>query len=175
MPVLSFFFGFRGRIGPGSWWLGMIAATMIGVFTGLFMIASLWAWIALTVKRLHDLGKPGHYLIAHAVAGAAIEKLITMHAPSPMVLICVPILAVWPFWIGLQIMFVGGERGANAFGPGPTAPARIEEIASSVRNVRMLDAVRLPALPQRLAVATPAVSSSIVREAELRARGSSRC
>ena len=79
-------FGFSGQVGRRTWWLRgtlpMAAASgalelfayyvpepsgaLLGVaiLLGLLFYATVWSWIALTVKRLHDRGRSGWWIVA---------------------------------------------------------------------------------------------------------------
>lgn len=76
--MIEFLFSFEGRVSRGQFWgfqlAMMITSIIVGSFAALiqgdgvglhyffiplFMITALWASIAIYVKRLHDLGKPG--------------------------------------------------------------------------------------------------------------------
>jgi uncharacterized membrane protein YhaH (DUF805 family) len=75
---------------------GQTASTWELVFSIAFL-ATFWSSIAISVKRLHDLGKPGIFAVALVI---------------PMVsLITFFLLALWP-----------GNPGANQFGRRPNAP-----------------------------------------------------
>lgn len=56
--------------------------------------AGVWAGIAITVKRLHDLGRPGWHWF----------------------LLMIPLYNIY---LGLILLFQKGTVGANAFGPDP--------------------------------------------------------
>lgn len=63
------------------------------------ILAGVWAGIAVTVKRLHDLGRPG----------------------SHWWLLLIPIYNVY---LGLVLLFGKGTPGPNRFGPDPLSIAR---------------------------------------------------
>lgn len=108
-------FGFRGRIGRKSFWLAALLMVLIQAaiiakiasypedhpalaFWGLALfavwIATAWAMIALGVKRLHDLGKPGALAVGLLIPGVSFIAFILLaimpgtgkpneHGPSP--------------------------------------------------------------------------------------------
>jgi uncharacterized membrane protein YhaH (DUF805 family) len=100
---------FSGRISRGSYWLqhelpmmGIVILALFldtavkanGVLFGLVAILSIWPNAATLVKRAHDRGRSGWF-----------------------VLLCfVPILSVWP---GIELGFLQGTAGPNQFGPDP--------------------------------------------------------
>ena len=106
--ILSYFFGFEGRIGRGSWWLGMIILFLVNVANAVIMgllengpalipnviiaFALLWPWLAIMSKRWHDRGKSG------------VWTLITF----------IPLVGV--IWAIVECGFLAGKRGGNKFG-----------------------------------------------------------
>lgn len=120
MDAILELFSFRGRANrlwyfwhtmlDGAVGMGLIAIllVMMGVFgvgamilpmVGVF-VATLVAGFAITVKRLHDLGRPGwHWLLL--------------------------LIPLYNFYLTLVLLFRRGTFGANAYGPDPlTAPER---------------------------------------------------
>ncbi|RNC91326.1 MAG: DUF805 domain-containing protein [Oricola sp.] len=108
-------FGFRGRIGRKSFWLGALGMILIQAaivaqiaaapedsptlaLWGLVMlavwIASAWAALALAVKRLHDIGLPGALAVLLLIPAVAFFTFV--------------VLAVWP-----------SAQEANEHGPPP--------------------------------------------------------
>ncbi len=64
---------------------------MLGVILG-----GIWAAISITVKRLHDLGRPGwHFLLLG--------------------------IPIYNLWLGLVLLFKRGTWGRNEYGPDPLA------------------------------------------------------
>ncbi len=59
-------------------------------------LAGAWAAIAITVKRLHDLGRPGWHVLLMAIP-------------------------LYNIYLGLTLIFVRGEAGDNEYGPDPLA------------------------------------------------------
>lgn len=120
MDAILELFSFRGRANrlwyfwhtmlDGVVAVGLISIllVMMGVFGGPAMIlpvvgvgvAALVAGFAITVKRLHDLGRPGwHWLLL--------------------------LIPIYNFYLTLVLLFRRGTFGANAYGPDPlTAPER---------------------------------------------------
>ena len=87
------------------------------VFTGLLAagatIAFIWSGLALSCKRLHDLGMPGTYLIGIYVInfGAGITSV---SAPGLSA-----ILQIVNLGISLYLLFAPGETGTNQYGENP--------------------------------------------------------
>jgi uncharacterized membrane protein YhaH (DUF805 family) len=64
----------------------------------LVMIVSVWSNVALSVKRLHDIGKPG--IIA--------------------IVLFIPVISIVAF---IALCLIPGEQGPNQYGTRPNAPA----------------------------------------------------
>lgn len=60
------------------------------------VLAGAWAAIAITVKRLHDLGRPGWHVLLMAIP-------------------------IYNIYLGLTLIFARGEEGDNEYGPDPLA------------------------------------------------------
>jgi uncharacterized membrane protein YhaH (DUF805 family) len=82
------------------------------------MIPVLYADISLVVRRFHDVGLPGWWLLPiFGLAGALFALMITW--PSPWLM-----LAIFPVNFGYLILLflVPGSRGANRYGEPPALP-----------------------------------------------------
>jgi uncharacterized membrane protein YhaH (DUF805 family) len=92
-------FGFRGRIGRKSFWLGALMMVLIqaaiiarivtvpeestefalwGLVLLFVWLATAWAGLALAVKRLHDLGLPGMLAICLLIPAIAFIALLLL-------------------------------------------------------------------------------------------------
>ena len=114
MDIPQLLFSFSGRINRQPYWLigiaiGVASGAMSGVaatvlpesvamvgFMGV-SIASLWISLALGVKRAHDRGRSGLFLL----------------------LLFVPLLNLWPM---VELLFLPGTPGENKFGADPLRP-----------------------------------------------------
>jgi len=113
MTLPQLLFGLRGRISRQTWWLWGVLA-MLGASVGLFLLFGiagvplhvreglpsllvLWPSIAISVKRWHDRGKSGWWV------------LITL----------VPLIGV--LWALIENGCLRGTRGDNRFGADPLA------------------------------------------------------
>lgn len=65
---------------------------------GLALLAGLYTGLALAVRRCHDRGRSGWFLL----------------------LLLIPLVNLWPL---IELAFIRGEAGANRFGPDPLAEA----------------------------------------------------
>jgi len=119
MSITDIFFSFNGRIGRSTFWLyGVLGLGIIGFVVGLIVgvvsqskgsalagIASLvglvldvvliWAGLAISVKRWHDRGKSGWWILIGLV----------------------PLIG--GLWVLIETGFLPGTDGPNQFGPQP--------------------------------------------------------
>ncbi len=77
---------------------------------GLAALAAFWMGTAIAVKRLHDRGKSGWWLLAYGFPG-----MMAVIAPFPPVQI---IAAVAKLWYVVELGFMKGDLGPNIYGPG---------------------------------------------------------
>jgi uncharacterized membrane protein YhaH (DUF805 family) len=109
MDLTYLFFDFDGRIGRGQWWIGILmilaghflAGILFG--PGLVMLV-IWtillvATIGLHVKRFHDRGKSGWWVLVFLI----------------------PVIGL--IWMIVEMGLLEGEPGPNLYGPPPRAPA----------------------------------------------------
>ena len=109
----DFLLGFEGRINRGKYWLGVAVVAvvpwlfmMLAIATNstfLYWIAALiyliviWPWIAIHIKRWHDRGKSGWW----------------------MLIVFVPLIG--GLWALIENGFLPGDSGTNEYGPDPLA------------------------------------------------------
>lgn len=140
----NLFWSFQDRIGRGRWWLGLalVAVTAVALhFVGAFLDTLLFGnpatagvgyWVAgilggllfafiplvaISVKRLHDRGRSGWWLLLFlAIPLAAIASSI---APALIwiILACVTFVIIAGFLIDLGVL--AGDPAANEYGPAP--------------------------------------------------------
>ena len=100
MDPLDILFAFKGRLNRKPFWLyqiGVAIATSIPFFLGhgwLAGLVELWAQAALCVKRAHDRGRSGWFVLVFLI----------------------PLVQIWPF---IELSFLRGTRGDNEHGPDP--------------------------------------------------------
>jgi uncharacterized membrane protein YhaH (DUF805 family) len=117
--LIWLFFRFSGRVSRAAYFLAGLLIAIVQAFLlyrftlvadgsaagqgwaaafWLVMVIAVWANIALSVKRLHDMGKPG--LIA--------------------VVLFIPVISIIAF---IALCLMPGEVGPNRYGERPNAPA----------------------------------------------------
>lgn len=71
-----------------------------GAVVGMVLILSIWPNTATYVKRAHDRGRSGWFVI----------------------LMAVPLLSIWP---AMELYFLKGTRRVDQFGPDPLGPSTL--------------------------------------------------
>lgn len=136
-----------GRMSRRQFWLCWLAVVascgviaLVPAARGLAFLVPLWPLLALSVKRLHDLGRPARLAavpFAVILAGLVIQLcyfavlayfVIAQSAALDVLSVMVWVVAVnllaavlnliYLLWIGL----LPGQKGPNAYGPDPRAP-----------------------------------------------------
>lgn len=140
-------FSFNGRIRRQHFWIGWLILFAAGFVAGLIpflgvllSLALIWPNLAITVKRLHDMGQSGWLCLVPIVAGligliaifmtvgasmmtnyAAIENedpaaIMAMVGPALGIIGIIALVQIgFLIWIGVT----EGQRGDNRFGPNP--------------------------------------------------------
>ncbi len=117
--LLWLFFRFSGRVSRAAYFLAGLLLAIIQVFLlyrftlvpegtsesqgwaaafFVMMLVSVWANVALSVKRLHDIGRPGIFAAA----------------------LFIPVISIIAF---IALCLIPGYPGPNQFGDRPNAPA----------------------------------------------------
>lgn len=107
-------FEFRGRINRAKYWLGLLVllafdavlATVVvladsGAFTffaWMVAVISIWPALAVSVKRWHDRGKSGWWVLIGLI----------------------PVIG--SLWVLIECGFLAGDDGYNDYGPDPLTP-----------------------------------------------------
>ncbi len=71
LPVVLWLFSFNGRIGRKQFWqfhipyliFNILTASVLNVFVVFVLLLTLWPLIAVTLKRVHDMGDSGKQLM----------------------------------------------------------------------------------------------------------------
>jgi uncharacterized membrane protein YhaH (DUF805 family) len=144
MYFRDLFFSFDGRVSRLQYWLALYApgacimillfgAAKLGilrpsgdflivVWIVLFAIASTWASLALTVKRLHDRDKSGHWIWLFYVIPMVLRVAAFAVGFRSFFGIVLQALASVPgMWGFVEIGFLRGISGGNAYGEDPLA------------------------------------------------------
>lgn len=144
-------FSFEGRTRRSHFWIGWLICLGVGVVTGwipllggLISLLLIWPNLAITVKRLHDMGYTGWLAAIPWVVGifgavigifmigaTAVFNSAALDREEPMAVFALASQALGVFgviflvcvgfllWIGIT----DGQRGPNRFGPDPKESA----------------------------------------------------
>ena len=109
----DFLFGFEGRINRGKFWLGVailyvvpwlffiLAAvtesSFLYILAALVLLIAIWPGLAISIKRWHDRGKSGWWIL----------------------IAFVPLIG--GLWALIETGFLPGTQGTNEYGPDPLA------------------------------------------------------
>jgi uncharacterized membrane protein YhaH (DUF805 family) len=151
VPVDTFNFqhvllSFNGRIRRQHFWIGWLICLGAGVVLGwipllgtLLSIALIWPNLAISVKRLHDMGQSGWLIVIPWIAGiggviaafmtvgvaALTSGYVNTDDPAAVLAIIGPMFGIlgivaliqlgFLLWIGIS----DSQRGENRFGPNP--------------------------------------------------------
>lgn len=146
MDKLLPYFSFQGRTNRQRYWLttlAMYVAVLLALLPGLIPVvgwvfslvavaAFIVASVALAVRRLHDRGKSGWWLVAMYVPLLLLSVLrAILEASNPDVGAGFSVLTL-PFslWIFVELGCLKGTTGPNRFGPDPLQPAELAEVFS---------------------------------------------
>ena len=100
MDAFDVLFSFKARLNRKRFWLyqiGIAAVTAVPFLIGegwLTGILELWAQAALGVKRAHDRGRSGWFVLV----------------------LFIPVVQIWPF---IELWFLRGTTGDNQYGSDP--------------------------------------------------------
>jgi uncharacterized membrane protein YhaH (DUF805 family) len=101
------------------------------VFLGIPMIVGV---VAISVKRLHDLGRTGYWLLAFALANG-LTSTVEITAPNRAIVLVAlltnaAVVILFIGWLGC----VRGTIGANQYGPDPLGHRPIEDYDEAIRR-----------------------------------------
>ncbi|MET3842921.1 uncharacterized membrane protein YhaH (DUF805 family) [Bradyrhizobium sp. OAE829] len=81
----------------------------------------LWVFFATSVKRLHDRGRSGWWMATLVVFSGPFDQLTDWLPDVLGLLLAICILVLW-VWGMIELFFLKGTTGTNAFGADPLAP-----------------------------------------------------
>lgn len=134
------FFDFNGRISRKPWWIcGLIlvgialafgaaagatavltgAEALVGIAAIIFVLAIMYPSMALGAKRLHDRGKSAWWLILFYVLPNVLEGIGGYIGGEEGVLPLSVAAGALGIWGLVELGFLKGEQGPNAYGPDP--------------------------------------------------------
>lgn len=145
MDRIAPFFSFRGRVGRREYWLTVIvswvvlfaAGTLAAVLGGFGLIVAvplfglvLWATLAILVRRLHDRGRSGWWLLLMLGPVLTLSFLGAAASTADKDAGAFFQLLSFPFslWILIDLGCLPGKPGVNRFGPPLSRPAAAAEV-----------------------------------------------
>jgi uncharacterized membrane protein YhaH (DUF805 family) len=144
MDFTYLFTSFSGRISRAPYWQGILILIVTSIVLTIGLVMSITspsggggmliavivsglllfaASIPLTVKRLHDRGKSGHYawlIYGSSIVGSAIDSgtRVGNHMSGAGLIVTLITIAIG-FWFFIELGFFRGTPGPNAYGPDP--------------------------------------------------------
>lgn len=143
----SAMFSFNGRLRRQHFWISWLILFAVGVITGfipflgaLISIVMIWPNLAIGVKRLHDMGKTGWFILAPVVVNiigtfvifgmigaSAMANATALENEDPAAILALigPAFGMIGVLFLLNIAFLlwigitDSQRGDNAYGPNP--------------------------------------------------------
>jgi uncharacterized membrane protein YhaH (DUF805 family) len=146
---------FTGRAPRAEYWWFYLATVVVQIplsmidemlgewspFSGLFSLAILLPWLAVSVRRLHDIDRTGWWLAAFFLplvvvgvwAAVAVGAYLPGTPPEPTGSMLVGLIVAVVVMLILAIVMLGfmvtsGTEGPNRFGPDPYGPDSLEEV-----------------------------------------------
>jgi uncharacterized membrane protein YhaH (DUF805 family) len=146
---------FAGRAPRAEYWWFYLATIVVqiplsivdqaladwGPLSSLFSLLVLVPWLAVSVRRLHDINRSGWWLLAFflvivAIVVAAVSTMgLSLQAAdsaptgSLLVILLVGMLAMFALGITIFVFSVTpGTQGTNDYGPDPYGPNNLEQV-----------------------------------------------
>jgi uncharacterized membrane protein YhaH (DUF805 family) len=133
--IARLWFGFKGRANRAKWWLvTAVNVAIIAVLTAVavvgdtlalwivFIIVLLVLWIssvAIAIRRLHDRGKSGWWVLVFIFVPGVLQGIGSrLGDPVPMMILGLAGFAI-SIWALVELGFLRGTRGDNAYGRDP--------------------------------------------------------
>jgi uncharacterized membrane protein YhaH (DUF805 family) len=138
MDLKSLLLSFDGRINRAKWWLAVLIFLIAGIVVGIvasiltamipivgivlfvvYGIVALIAGIAVGVKRLHDRGKSGLWLLVFYLVPGLLSG-IGMFSGSEAVAMLLSLIGTGiSIWMLVELGCLRGTVGPNEYGPDP--------------------------------------------------------
>jgi uncharacterized membrane protein YhaH (DUF805 family) len=132
--VLKLYFSANGRISRQQFWHGVFGIVVILVLVMLILMRLVpvlaafafvyWpvALIILSIKRLHDRGKSGWWVVVFIILPTALDTLgDTLTEGEPVWWLSFVAMCAFGLWGLIEIGFLRGTEGDNEYGPDPLA------------------------------------------------------
>lgn len=128
----------QDRLAPGAWnWPQLLAAIILIIVVIIWIIGSIMiiGSVAITTRRLHDLGRSG-WLQAWVFVPAAVilQQELVREMGTPIFLFLWFVTFGIIFWLLIQLGFLKGDSGTNRYGPDPLAPTASSDSDSPVET-----------------------------------------
>jgi uncharacterized membrane protein YhaH (DUF805 family) len=138
--LVSLFFSLKGRINRARLWIGTIALVIgwiaaMALFNWMFMLADwlvpvygfgiaagvvlLWGHLGVCIKRLHDRGKSGWWLILFWALPTAVSQVGEASTDYGLRIAAAVVIGVIWLWAVVDLGCLRGTEGPNAYGPDP--------------------------------------------------------
>ena len=88
------------------------------------IVVGAWIFTATTVKRLHDRGKSGLWMVPFYVVPAILEKAADRTQDVNVMFVAALIALVLTVWGFVETYCLKGTPGTNRFGPDPLSPQK---------------------------------------------------
>ena len=148
MNWTSLFFGFRGRLNRGKYWLAILVYTVVWIaFVGLaiamigsntdnlfslagtglliwlagivLVVVGTWSGVATGIKRLHDREKSGWWILLFWLGPSVLGGIQTTTSNAAVAMVMGIGSAVLGIWGLVELGFLRGTTGPNLYGPDP--------------------------------------------------------
>ena len=148
MNWTSLFFGFRGRLNRGKYWLAILVYTVVWIaFVGLaiamigsntdnlfslagtglliwlagivLVVVGTWSGVATGIKRLHDREKSGWWIVLFWLGPSVLGGIQTTTSNAAVAMVMGIGSAVLGLWGLVELGFLRGTTGPNLYGPDP--------------------------------------------------------
>jgi len=138
--VTNHYLDFNGRMGRAQYWyyilvvfvlaigVAIIASVTTRALSSLFSLALLLPNLGMTVRRLHDTGKPGIWVLLPLIPGVLMIVLGSLAVLGGvfgfLIFIAAFATIIWLLWLAAMAVLIyfcaqPGQAGDNLYGPPP--------------------------------------------------------